>query len=176
MMDNPTSHAAENESRLGIAGNTSEVELESGRLTSRGSLTGITVAIDLRYCKGCGICAAECPTHALEMVPEEGRIREALEACLAEELARERPFSRERLLAWQELPHQAGLIVYDGEDSDNRTGAWRIGEVVMADADKCVLCGLCYHYCPEDIIRVRRHEPLAPADADEGDGDVPGRS
>jgi 2-oxoacid:acceptor oxidoreductase delta subunit (pyruvate/2-ketoisovalerate family) len=28
-------------------------------------------AIDLDYCKGCGICAAECPSGAIEMVPEE---------------------------------------------------------------------------------------------------------
>ncbi len=31
---------------------------------------GIPVEIDLEYCKGCGICASECPTHAIEMVPE----------------------------------------------------------------------------------------------------------
>lgn len=24
--------------------------------------------IDLEYCKGCGICAEECPRHAIEMV------------------------------------------------------------------------------------------------------------
>lgn len=28
-------------------------------------------AIDLDYCKGCGICVAECPCGAIEMVPEE---------------------------------------------------------------------------------------------------------
>ncbi|MDH6514825.1 2-oxoacid:acceptor oxidoreductase delta subunit (pyruvate/2-ketoisovalerate family) [Streptomyces sp. SAI-208] len=28
-------------------------------------------AIDLDYCKGCGLCAAECPSGAIEMVPEE---------------------------------------------------------------------------------------------------------
>ncbi len=27
-------------------------------------------AIDYDYCKGCGICAAECPCGAIEMVPE----------------------------------------------------------------------------------------------------------
>ncbi len=27
--------------------------------------------IDLEYCKGCGICAAECPCGAIEMVPED---------------------------------------------------------------------------------------------------------
>lgn len=26
------------------------------------------VAIDLNYCKGCGICAAECPAKAIQMV------------------------------------------------------------------------------------------------------------
>ncbi|MFI1566508.1 NAD(P)-binding protein [Streptomyces sp. NPDC020490] len=28
-------------------------------------------AIDLDYCKGCGLCVAECPCGAIEMVPEE---------------------------------------------------------------------------------------------------------
>lgn len=27
--------------------------------------------VDLDYCKGCGICANECPTKAIEMVLEE---------------------------------------------------------------------------------------------------------
>jgi pyruvate ferredoxin oxidoreductase delta subunit len=26
---------------------------------------------NLNYCKGCGICAQECPTKAIAMVPEE---------------------------------------------------------------------------------------------------------
>ncbi len=30
----------------------------------------IPVEIDLEYCKGCGICAAECPTKAIKMVDE----------------------------------------------------------------------------------------------------------
>jgi len=29
-----------------------------------------TFEIDLRYCKGCGICAKECPTNKIEMVRE----------------------------------------------------------------------------------------------------------
>lgn len=32
---------------------------------------GNRFAIDLEYCKGCGICAAECPCGAIDMVPEE---------------------------------------------------------------------------------------------------------
>ena len=30
----------------------------------------VTVAIDYDYCKGCGICAAECPCGAITMEPE----------------------------------------------------------------------------------------------------------
>jgi len=37
-----------------------------------GTITrGIPVEIDLTYCKGCGICAAECPTKAIRMEPED---------------------------------------------------------------------------------------------------------
>ena len=32
---------------------------------------GEPYAFDYDYCKGCGICAAECPCGAIEMVPEE---------------------------------------------------------------------------------------------------------
>jgi pyruvate ferredoxin oxidoreductase delta subunit len=32
---------------------------------------GIPVEIDLTYCKGCGICAEECPTKAIHMEGEE---------------------------------------------------------------------------------------------------------
>ena len=32
---------------------------------------GRAYAIDLDYCKGCGICATECPCGAIEMIPEE---------------------------------------------------------------------------------------------------------
>lgn len=33
--------------------------------------SGPTYEVDLDYCKGCGICAAECPCGAIEMVPEQ---------------------------------------------------------------------------------------------------------
>jgi len=31
---------------------------------------GVGPVIDLTYCKGCGICAEECPAKAIEMQPE----------------------------------------------------------------------------------------------------------
>ncbi|HDJ83937.1 MAG TPA: pyruvate ferredoxin oxidoreductase, partial [Desulfurococcaceae archaeon] len=32
--------------------------------------TGEKVVIDYDFCKGCGICAHECPVKAIAMVPE----------------------------------------------------------------------------------------------------------
>ena len=34
----------------------------------------IPVEIDLDYCKGCGICAEECPTKAIKMVEEKKEV------------------------------------------------------------------------------------------------------
>ena len=33
--------------------------------------SSLVPAANLDYCKGCGICVRECPTHCIEMVPEE---------------------------------------------------------------------------------------------------------
>ena len=33
---------------------------------------GLGYAVDLDYCKGCGVCATECPAGAIDMVPEPG--------------------------------------------------------------------------------------------------------
>ncbi len=32
---------------------------------------GLRFRFEYDYCKGCGVCAAECPCGAIEMVPEE---------------------------------------------------------------------------------------------------------
>jgi len=32
---------------------------------------GKMIGFDLDYCKGCGICAAQCPVKAIEMIDEE---------------------------------------------------------------------------------------------------------
>ncbi|HHO75848.1 MAG TPA: pyruvate ferredoxin oxidoreductase [Deltaproteobacteria bacterium] len=37
---------------------------------------GIPPEIDYEYCKGCGICAEECPTKAIRMVEESSFIKE----------------------------------------------------------------------------------------------------
>jgi pyruvate ferredoxin oxidoreductase delta subunit len=36
--------------------------------------------VDLDYCKGCGICAQECPVKAIEMIPDKDESDKACEA------------------------------------------------------------------------------------------------
>jgi pyruvate ferredoxin oxidoreductase delta subunit len=38
--------------------------------TSKGRVWSFTLEIDYDYCKGCGICAEECPVDAISMVEE----------------------------------------------------------------------------------------------------------
>jgi Na+-translocating ferredoxin:NAD+ oxidoreductase RNF subunit RnfB len=39
--------------------------------TAEASVPGERYEIDYDYCKGCGLCVAECPSGAIEMVPED---------------------------------------------------------------------------------------------------------
>lgn len=144
----------DNMEQYGLEGNTSDLNFEKGKMISKGTLNNITIEIDLRYCKGCGICTEECPTGSLNLQEERGKLRDSIESSYPDPTTVVGVFDPERPLTWQELPHHAGLIVVTDQDSYNLTGAWRIGEVVIGNANKCVLCGLCYQHCPEDIISV----------------------
>ncbi|GAB6947728.1 4Fe-4S binding protein [Vulcanisaeta sp. JCM 16161] len=46
------------------------LELDKPYVTKDGRRYDITYEIDYDHCKGCGICAHECPTKAIRMVPE----------------------------------------------------------------------------------------------------------
>ena len=98
----------------------------------------------------------ECPTGSLSLEREGGKLREAIHSSFPESQPGIGEFEPHKLLTWQELPHHGGLIVDKENDSYNLTGYWRVGEVVIANADKCVLCGLCYQHCPEDIIYIEK--------------------
>ncbi len=144
----------ENQEQHNLKGNTSQLTFRDGNMISEGTLSNISITIDLRYCKGCGICTEECPTESLRLELERGKLRESIQNSYPDTSSVVRTFDPKQLLTWQDLPHYGGLVVVDGLDSYNRTGAWRVGEVVIGNADLCVLCGLCYQHCPEDIIRI----------------------
>jgi Pyruvate/2-oxoacid:ferredoxin oxidoreductase delta subunit len=144
----------ENREKYDLEGNDSQVSFSRGIVESKGHLKKIRITVDLRYCKGCGICTVQCPTHALKMVKEEGKLKRAIQRVVAEKVPEGIMVAKEAGLPWQALPHRAGLVVVTGRESDNLTGAWRVGEVVIPDANYCVDCGVCSQACPEGIIDV----------------------
>ncbi len=46
------------------------LEVDKEYVTSKGVRYSITYEIDYYYCKGCGICAEECPVKAVTLVRE----------------------------------------------------------------------------------------------------------
>jgi Pyruvate/2-oxoacid:ferredoxin oxidoreductase delta subunit len=144
----------ENSEKYGVEDNASRISFKGGKVISRGHLRDVTITVDLRYCKGCGICTLSCPTQALRMAKEEGKLKETIQKTIASAIPAGIEVAKEANLTWQGLPHPAGLIVASGRESDNLTGLWRVGEVVIPDANYCVDCGLCSQVCPEGIIVV----------------------
>ncbi|KUO92781.1 MAG: 4Fe-4S binding protein [Thermocladium sp.] len=45
-------------------------ELNKPYVTKKGHKYGVTYEVNYEYCKGCGICANECPVKAIDMVSE----------------------------------------------------------------------------------------------------------
>ncbi len=46
------------------------IEVEEEYTNKKGRKYKISYKVNYDYCKGCGICAEECPVNAIEMVPE----------------------------------------------------------------------------------------------------------
>jgi pyruvate ferredoxin oxidoreductase delta subunit len=46
------------------------IEEEKTYTTKTGKTFKLTYSIDYAHCKGCGICANECPVKAIKMIPE----------------------------------------------------------------------------------------------------------
>jgi pyruvate ferredoxin oxidoreductase delta subunit len=48
------------------------LELNKPYTTRSGKKYDVTYEVDYDHCKGCGICAHECPVKAIKMIPEVG--------------------------------------------------------------------------------------------------------
>lgn len=144
----------ENKEKYEIEDNTSVLTFAGGKVESRAQLRKVKITVDLRYCKGCGICTEKCPTRALRMAEEEGKLKKVIQKTVAENVPAGIEVAKETNLTWQALPNPGGLIINRGDESDNLTGAWRVGEVVIPDSNSCVDCGICNQVCPEGIIKV----------------------
>ncbi len=46
------------------------LEVDEEYTTQKGRRYKISFKVNYDYCKGCGVCAQECPVNAIEMVPE----------------------------------------------------------------------------------------------------------
>ncbi|MGC9115506.1 MAG: 4Fe-4S binding protein [Fervidicoccaceae archaeon] len=46
------------------------IEEEKPYTTKTGKSYKLTYIVDYQHCKGCGICAQECPVKAIKMIPE----------------------------------------------------------------------------------------------------------
>ena len=46
------------------------IELDKEYVTEKGKRWQRTYVIDYDHCKGCGVCAEECPVKAIDMIPE----------------------------------------------------------------------------------------------------------
>jgi pyruvate ferredoxin oxidoreductase delta subunit len=58
-----------------------------------------------------------------------------------------------RKVGWKEKPI-GGLITRAGSALQNRTGSWRAFRPVI-DEKKCINCGLCAAYCPDNAIEFK---------------------
>ena len=60
----------------------------------------------------------------------------------------------DRKCGWKEIP-MAGAITRAASALDNKTGSWRAFRPVL-DEKKCIDCGFCVPYCPDNAIPFRK--------------------
>ena len=58
--------------------------------------------------------------------------------------------------SWKEIPI-GGVILEPGSSVKYKTGSWRSFRPVV-NHEKCVLCMLCWVYCPDGAVHVRNGE------------------
>ena len=59
----------------------------------------------------------------------------------------------QRKCGWKEMPI-GGTITRAASALENKTGSWRAFRPVV-DAKKCINCGFCTAYCPDDAVHFR---------------------
>lgn len=65
----------------------------------------------------------------------------------------EKVMATKELLSWKEI-EVGNVILSPGNAREYKTGDWRSQKPIW-DFEKCILCGMCYAYCPDAAIMER---------------------
>jgi Na+-translocating ferredoxin:NAD+ oxidoreductase RNF subunit RnfB len=108
------------------------------------SIVDGVAAVDKDLCTGCGMCAAKCPNHLIQIVPAAS---EVYVGCSSTDTG-----------AFVRKVCKAGCIGCKRCEKACEFGAIAIGRNLAAiDPAKCTNCGKCVEICPTKVIHINKY-------------------